>query len=875
MTQPFSDSSGKGHVLNNSGATITGSQYVFNNASAYFNGSSYVTVPNNSDFNLGSIDFTIDFWVNFSSTVGSIDLISKYHGSNSALQDWTISVSGGNLNFVYHDGTSVQAFSSAFSPSTGTWYHIAVVRDDTNLRLFVNGLMIGTHNIGSSTIRHTAVDMLLGVRSGLSNYLNGYLDEVRIYRKVAVWNENFIPPNAAQHGLEIEDVLLLHLSESTLIDSSRSTHSITNNNVTVSSAQSKFGGSSAYFNGTSSYLSIADSDDWDFSSGDFTIDCWIYPTAAESFNTSIIGYVSGTGDTWPDLGWTLHLRTTSGIVRFQASNNGSAGVTLLDSVGILNAWHHVAVVRASGTTYLFIDGILKDSTATSWLCKDGGWSLKLGIGYDPNNYYTGYLDEVRVTKGVARWTQNFIPEIEAYPGFLTPNVVRDETKLLCHFDGLNGSTNFYDYGKSKHTITRNGSNMDIRTDQSKFGGSSAYFNGTDDYLSIADSDDWNFGSGDFTIDCWLRISSIDSFTRACIFTQYVNASNYFEFYYYADYGLILYATSGGIAAFNVQGTTASFSLNTWYHVAAVRSGSTFRLFVNGIDVTSSGGTDSDPSPNISAPVHVGLSQGTVYFHGHIDELRVTKGQALFEGNFTPANTYHPLAADQDNVLLLHMEQDDPNNNAYTEDDSVSKRDVFFNSSAQISSTQKKFGDTSLYLNGSGDCLSFVDSTDFDLGLSDEPFTIECWFNTTLNSVWSVLNRGGNNNNDWSMTDGHQYLLHYQNTAGYFSFYYNNNGSSVQVQAPTVTVTDGNWHHVAVIFDGTTTWVAVDGTLGAGITTGSYYKPSASDTTRIGVYQISAGGGDYVGYFDEFRISKGIARWTSNFAVPTGPYPNLM
>ena len=870
MTQPFSDSSGKGHVLNNSGATITGSQYVFNNASAYFNGSSYVTVPNNSDFNLGSIDFTIDFWVNFSSTAGSIDLISKYHGSNSALQDWTISVSGGNLNFVYHDGTSVQTFSSAFSSSTGTWYHIAVVRDNTNLRLFVNGLMIGTHNIGSSTIRHTAVDMLLGVRSGLSNYLSGYLDEVRIYRKVAVWNENFIPPNAAQHGLEIEDVLLLHLSESTLIDSSGSTHSITNNNVTVSSAQSKFGGSSAYFNGTSSYLSIADSDDWNFGSGDFTIDCWIRFSSLD-FEPILSQYYND------DNRWFLRYYNSGNTLSLFIKEGGVDKQTTASWSPSINTWYHMAIVRNGTSLKYYIDGISIGDT-TVYDMPDFNSPLYVGVRHfsgSPLDYFNGHINELRVSKGVARWTQSFVPEIEAYPGFLTPNVVRDETKLLCHFDGSNGSTNFYDYGKSKHTITRSGSNMDIRTDQSKFGGSSAYFNGTDDYLSIADSDDWNFGSGDFTIDCWLRISSIDSFTRACIFTQYVNASNYFEFYYYADYGLILYATSGGIAAFNVQGTTASFSLNTWYHVAAVRSGSTFRLFVNGTDVTSSGGTDSDPSPNISAPVHVGLSQGAVYFHGHIDELRVTKGQALFEGNFTPANTYYPLAVDQDDVLLLHMEQDDPNNNAYTKDDSISKRDVFFNSSAQISSTQKKFGDTSLYLNGSGDCLSFINSTDFDLGLSDEPFTIECWFNTTLNSVWSVLNRGGNNNNDWSMTDGHQYLLHYQNTVGYFSFYYNNNGSSVQVQAPTVTVTDGNWHHVAVIFDGTTTWVAVDGTLGAGITTGSYYKPSASDTTRIGVYQVSAGGGDYVGYFDEFRISKGIARWTSNFAVPTGSYPNLM
>lgn len=216
------------------------------------------------------------------------------------------------------------------------------------------------------------------------------------------------------------------------------------------------------------------------------------------------------------------------------------------------------------------------------------------------------------------------------------------TKLMLHCDGADASTTFTDeIGK---TVTANG-NAQIDTAQSKFGGASGLFDGTDDYLSIPDSDDWNFGIGDFTIDFWVRFASVSG--EQAFFEQYVNGNTYNIFYKTAAGSLVFQSNDGGV----IKGDYTyawSPSINTWYHIAVVRSGSSGYLFVDGVSVgTASTAFGSNTLPDLAAAVKIGMwsgAGGPWNLNGWIDELRVSKGIARWTANFTVATSAYSASA---------------------------------------------------------------------------------------------------------------------------------------------------------------------------------------------------------------------------------------
>jgi hypothetical protein len=174
----------------------------------------------------------------------------------------------------------------------------------------------------------------------------------------------------------------------------------------IDTAQYRFGGSSGLFDGDSDYLTVPDSDDWTFDA-DFTVECWIRVNVLPSGSDKamIVGHVSGSGNNWSDIGWAISLRQDpNNYITFQASDNGSAGISLDSTTDIqAGTWYHVAAVRSGSTTKLFIDGVEEDSTTTSYSILDGAWTLKIGQGYDVGEYYNGWIDELRISKGIARY----------------------------------------------------------------------------------------------------------------------------------------------------------------------------------------------------------------------------------------------------------------------------------------------------------------------------------------------------------------------------------------------------------------------------------------------------------------------------------------
>lgn len=224
------------------------------------------------------------------------------------------------------------------------------------------------------------------------------------------------------------------------------------------------------------------------------------------------------------------------------------------------------------------------------------------------------------------------------------------TKLLLHCNGTNDSTTFTD--ETGKTVTANG-DAKIRTAQKVFGTASGLFDGSDDYLSVPDSDDWNFGSGDFTLEALVRFSTLPSSTTpAYLFRQGYGADANFNFRVIDQSGYkIVFSSQVAYEgdSVNVQSDAVTLALNTWYHMAAVRSGNTWLLFLDCTLVGSA--TSTYTMPNASGTLTIGSVRG------YMDEIRITKGIARWTADFTPPTSEYAITGYLPSGAYTHPAQD--------------------------------------------------------------------------------------------------------------------------------------------------------------------------------------------------------------------------
>ncbi len=225
-------------------------------------------------------------------------------------------------------------------------------------------------------------------------------------------------------GIDSYVKLMLHGNgtdgSSTFTDSSTSGKSVTAvGNAQIDTAQYKFGTASAYFDGSGDYLSIPDSDDWDFGTGDFTIDGRFripsgVPDAGMAF------YDNG-GDS--SNGVLINISALSSYINVFL-NSGSPAISANISVS-LNEWHHLALTRSGTSLKLFLDGNQIGSATNSTNLTGSTNALRIGMRVEGISPITGWIDELRVSKGIARWTAAFTPPVGEYsvPGGTTATVV--------------------------------------------------------------------------------------------------------------------------------------------------------------------------------------------------------------------------------------------------------------------------------------------------------------------------------------------------------------------------------------------------------------------------------------------------------------------
>lgn len=224
---------------------------------------------------------------------------------------------------------------------------------------------------------------------------------------------------------------------------------------------------------------------------------------------------------------------------------------------------------------------------------------------------------------------------------------------LLHMEGADASVIFNDSANgSGHVWTPRGT-AQIDTAQFKFGAASGLFDGNSDWIDTPDHADWNFGSGDFTIDFWVRFSVVPtSGNIQVIATQWKDAGNYWDLFLYNNGGNLQWwfnVVTGGVTLVTVTKSAATINADAWYHVALVRYGNIWRFFQGGVQCGTDV-TDTDAVGDYDGLLYVGkLGTNTTpyYFDGWLDEFRISKGVARWTAGFAPSAEAYKTAAEDD------------------------------------------------------------------------------------------------------------------------------------------------------------------------------------------------------------------------------------
>lgn len=421
----FIDTSTNGYVFTANGSPTVQRFSPFNPTSAYstsviggagyFDGSSsYLTSVTNSAFNFGSGAFTIEAFF-YTASTGNQVIISAWNGSgggNDSTSSFEIIYYAGTLYCQVASGTSAIPLTTTTWP-LNQWNHIVLVANGSTMSAYLNGTRFATTSF-SSAVNNTAYAPQIGTRSPGSSFpFSGYIASARIVKGTAVYDPTQTTLTVPTTPLTAitNTSLLANMTNAGIPDLAEQNALQTVGSAQVSTSVKKYGTGSLAFNGSTDYLisNPANANLYAFGSGDFTIEFWLNLSGTGTY-LIYDGRPASTQGAYP----TIY--TASGVIYYYVSSaNRITGPTLSTST-----WYYVTVCRSGTSTKMFINGTQAGSTytdSTTYLNTAG----RPVIGADGNslgtNPFNGYIDDLRVTNGVARYTANFTPPTAALPTY--------------------------------------------------------------------------------------------------------------------------------------------------------------------------------------------------------------------------------------------------------------------------------------------------------------------------------------------------------------------------------------------------------------------------------------------------------------------------
>jgi len=359
-------------------------------------------------------DLTIESWVYLTAHNDYSFICSK---GNSTTREYGLTVRASSIQFYWSTNGSSSGdsnVSASFTFDLGTWYHVAMSKSGTSVRLFVNGTQQGSTGTfttvynGSSPFRvGTFMDF-----TGISHCLAGYLSNLRIVKGTAVYTSNFTPSTTPLTAIT-NTSLLTNFTNGAIFDNAMMNDLETVGNAQISTSVKKYGTGSLAFDGTGDGLYRPPTPNLDFGTGNFTIEWWMYFSSKSGYQTIMsYGYTPETST-----GWLIQTGNGDGKIVFYKE---SGGVTIASDTGSTvntGEWYHMAVVRNSGTTTIYRNGtsVGSGSDTNNYVAPTAKFYLGGGSGTAFDNYFfNGYIDDLRITKGYARYTANFTAPTAAF-----------------------------------------------------------------------------------------------------------------------------------------------------------------------------------------------------------------------------------------------------------------------------------------------------------------------------------------------------------------------------------------------------------------------------------------------------------------------------
>lgn len=620
------------------------------------------------------------------------------------------------------------------------------------------------------------------------------------------------------------------------VDASSNSKTITENGTVSSTAFSPYHpkGYSAYFDGTGDYLTLADDTSLDLSTGDFTIEAWIW---VDSTNVNNAGIISKRETAFTTGNWRIAFLTATNKL---AIAHNAENVNISTPALTLNAWNHMAFCRSGTTLYCLANGVLGDTDTSYGHSFDNPETLYIGL--NGSDHFKGYIADLRILKGTALYTSSYTVPTERL------TAVTNTSLLTCHLPYIaDGSNNDLSITVAGNTHTQQFGPYDHVAYSPSSHGGSIYMDGTgSNYYTFANP---ALGTGDFTVEFWIKPENT---TQKAMWDPRLGSTTNNTIWIYSSGGVIGYYASD---AWRIVGTTV-LQINQWYHVAACRVSGTTTLYLNG----KSEGTYADSHSYASSTTGVGRwYNGTDYgFQGNIADFRLVAGTAVYTAEFTPPAEPLSNVTNTDVLTLTNK------NSIY---DIGHGSNFTINGDTTASTTQYKWS-SSLYVDGTGDSLQFTIPTDLQgMGRTGTECTIECW-------VYMVSAPAAGTNGTAMYSQGTQGSTGGSNVIS-FEIQENqtvraliNGGYSSLTGCPvsTGTVSTGQWTHLALVLYNNTWTIYINGTAD-GTGTGSYPSGTTHTTAYMGRVFYGADRTTEM-YIEDLRISPHTAIYTSNFTPPT-------
>ena len=541
--------------------------------------------------------------------------------------------------------------------------------------------------------------------------------------------------------------------------------------------------------------------------------------------------------------WMTHdyqgIGGASGKFGFNYQNSGSWGAINASAATVANTWYFLQATYVGTTVTFYINGVSQGTASVGSPSSNTDKPFYVLSG--PGAKYAGTASNVRLSS-VARSTS--LPTAK----FTSDS---DTELLVCQ------SNRFVDNGPDGHTITTTagasvtsfGPFLTSAVYDAAVNGASAYFDGSGDRLHTPEDASTRVAASNFTFEAWVYPTTTTT-SQKMIFTQGAPGV-YSPFNVYVQGTTVRIYISINGTSWNIASNSTSsnpIQVEAWNHIALVRNGTTIGLYINGVaDNTYAVSTTAFFTP--TRETSVGGRDGEEYFPGYITDARLVIGTAVYTSAFTLPTA--PLTAITNTKLLLNMADGQAI-------DSAAQNNLTLFGNAKISTGQAKFGDTSLYLDGTGDAAQIATTTNsFAFGTGD--YTVEMWlYLTAVNENDQIFDM---RTSDSSVNPG-SYLDSSARPNLYIS-------GGVRLTSNTA-ISANTWTHFAICRASGTTRIFQAGQVTGTLNSDTYNIVAGK--LMLGARYNSAGTNNGQGYWEDVRVSK-MARYTSNFTAPAEAFPD--